>query len=135
MPTDNELLAGQRIVASVRSAFPDDARLIDTSLRDDHFEVEESPHIWLERFSQFTTNAIKRGQYATASEHLNLLSALLTAADEPTIRCIDVAYVESLMWDIEDGNVKHEGWRLIPSNLQSLYTAMWGKQPFMQRTA
>ena len=36
------------------------------------------------------------------------------------------------MWDIEDNEIKRKGWMLIPDNLQALYVAMWGEQPFMQ---
>ena len=132
MSITDEMLAGQKIVASVRGAFPEDAARIDAILRDNCFDVEESPHIWLEHFSQFTTNAIKVSQFDVAKAHLGLISSLLEGADEPSIRCIDVAYVESLLWDIRDARLKHEGWLLIPHNLKSLYIAMWGMGPFMQ---
>ena len=129
-----EIIAAQRVVASVRSAFPREARLIEAGLRDGCYDVEESPHIWLERFSQLTTNAIKEGQQSKASEHFKLLSALLADADEPTTRCIDTAYVESLLWDIKDKKAKSDGWQLIPCNLRSLYIAMWGERSFMHST-
>ena|SRR5690348_16982872 len=132
MSYDMDLRAGQRIVEEVRSAFPCEAQSIDTGLLADYFDIDKSPHVWLERFSQLTTNAIKVGEFSKASTHLKLLSALLTSVDEPTKRCIDVAYVESLMWDIEDNEMKRKGWMLIPNNLQALYVAMWGEQPFMQ---
>ena len=132
MSYEADLRAGQRIVETVRSTFPCEAKPIDTRLRADYFDTEESPHVWLELFSQLTTDAIKVGEFSKASSHLKLLSALLTSADEPTRRCIDVAYVESLMWDIEDNEIKRKGWMLIPDNLQALYVAMWGEQPFMQ---
>ena len=132
MSNDIEILAGQRLVASVRNAFPDEALFVDKRLAEDFYDVEESPHTWLERFSQLTTDAIKDGDRSKALAHLKLLSSLLTAADEPTARCIDVAYVESLLWDIADDDaIKFQGWQLIPSNLQAQYLAMWGERPFM----
>jgi hypothetical protein len=59
----------------------------------------------------------------------------LDRGDEATTRCIDVAYVESLMWDIKDDKLKQKGWKLIPTNLRALYVAMWGEQPFMKGVA
>jgi len=67
-----------------------------------------------------------------ASRQLTLLSQLLAAGDEATARCIDVAYVESLMWDVKDPKMKREGWKLMPSNLRALYVQMWGQQSFMK---
>lgn len=124
-----ESLAALRVVAAVRAAFPAEAAAADAVLEQHGYE--DAPYIWLERFSQFTTDAIKRGDFSLASQHLVLLSRLLAAGDELTARCIDVAYVESLMWDVGDEKLKREGWRLIPDNLRALYVAMWGHPPFM----
>ena len=128
--SDAETVAAFQVVESVRTAFSDEGARVDAILLRDGYE--DAPHIWLEHFSQFTTDAIKRGEFAKATEHLNLLSALVLGGDEPTTRCIDVAYVESLMWDIEDDKLKREGWKLIPANLRVLYVALWGERPFMK---
>lgn len=133
MSASAEDLAALRIVESVRAAFPDEAALVDAVLL--RGEYQDAYFTWVERFSQFTTDAIKRGEFSRATAHLNLLSALLAKGDEPTVRCIDVAYVESLMWDIKDDKLKREGWRLIPANLRALYIAMWGEMPFMKRVS
>lgn len=93
---------------------------------------EGAPFEWVERFSQLTTNAIRRGETSIAKQHLELLSRLLAAGDEATARCIDVAYVEPVMWDVKDAKAKHEGWKLVPENLRALYVQMWGQQPFMK---
>ena len=118
-----------RIVESIRAAWPEEAALIDEDLSACGFE--NAPHIWIERFSQFTTNAIGRGEFSTATRQLHLLSRLLAAGDGETAKCIDVAYVESLMWDIKDVKMKREGWKLMPENLRALYVQMWGQKPFM----
>ncbi len=128
--SDAEHLAASRIVESIRRDCPEEAALIEADLQVCFYE--DAPHIWLERFSQFTTNAIGRGEFSTASRQLNLLSQLLAAGDEATAQCIDVAYVESLMWDVKDPKMKREGWKLIPENLRALYLQMWGKQSFMK---
>lgn len=111
-------------------AFPDEAAAIDELLLRDGYE-EAAYFTWIERFSQLTTDAIKRGDFEKAAGHMNLLSCVFASGDEATKRCIDVAYVESLMWDIKEEKLKREGWRLIPSNLRALYIAMWGERPFM----
>ena len=125
-----EYTAADRVVESIRAAWPEEAALIDADLLACGFE--NAPHIWIERFSQFTTNAIGRGEFSTASRQLDLLSQLLAAGDEETARCIDVAYVESLMWDVKDPKMMREGWKLIPENLRALYVQMWGERPFMK---
>jgi hypothetical protein len=131
MSQNAENLAAGEIVHSVRAAFPDEAVLIDAMLIRDGYD-EEAYFTWLERFSQFTTDAIGRRDFRRAMAQLDLLSGLLTRGDERTKKCIDVAYVESLMWDVRDQKVKFEGWKLMPSNLKALYVAMWGEQPFMK---
>jgi hypothetical protein len=118
------------IVKAIRQTFPEEGRRIDEELDRDGYE--DAPHIWIERFSQYTTDAIRRGDDEAASKHLKLLSRLLSSGGEDAARCIDVAYVESLMWDIKDVKRKSEGWRLIPPNLQALYVQMWGEKPFMK---
>ncbi|RQP25420.1 DUF7674 family protein [Piscinibacter terrae] len=129
MSADARNFADLQIVEAIRAAFPEDAEFIDSALG---IEYENAHHTWVERFSQLTTDAIRRGEFTRAAEHLKLISALLARGDDSTLRCIDVAYVESLMWDIKDESTKREGWKLIPANLKSLYIGMWGEKPFMK---
>ncbi|WP_284620809.1 DUF7674 family protein [Aquabacterium humicola] len=131
MSADPEHLAALRIVEKIRAEFPAEAAEIDEALARDGYV--NAYHTWVERFSQFTTDAIKRGDLTKATAHLNLLSRLLAQGDEFTLRCIDVAYVESLMWDVKDEKIKKSGWKRVPANLRALYVAMWGKRPFMKR--
>jgi hypothetical protein len=131
MSVDTEHLAALRIVESIRTAFPEEAALADQALARDGYD-ENAHFTWLERFSEFTTDAIKQRGFSVATKHLNLLSGLLARGDEATVRCIDVAYVEPLMWDIKDEELKREGWRLFPANIRKLFIAMWAEQPFMK---
>lgn len=126
-------VAAQQLVERIRSAFPEDAVYIDEKLASGGFSVGDVPYLWVEHFSQQTTDALKRGDTRKVKMHFELLSRLLVAADEATVRCIDVAYVESLMWDIKSAKFKRTGWRLMPANLRSLYSIMWGERPFMDR--
>ena len=134
MSENAENIAAGQIVKSVRGAFSDEAALIDAMLLRDGYD-EDAYFTWLEHFSQFTTDAIRRRDFRRAMKHLDLLSRLLARGDERSKKCIDVAYVESLMWDIRDQRLKSEGWQLIPPNLRALYVAMWGEQAFMKGKA
>lgn len=125
-----EQLAASKIVDAVRSAFLEEADAVDEILLKDGYD-EDAYFSWIEHFSQFTTDAIKRMDFDKASSHMSLFSRILSAGSEATIQCIDVAYVESLMWDIQDVNLKREGWKRMPSNLKRLYIATWGERPFM----
>jgi hypothetical protein len=128
-----QTVAAQRVVEGIRTAFPADAETIDTLMTSEGFDPKDAPHIWIEHFSQRTTDALKGGCTAEAESHLSLLSRLLDTADDDTEKCIDVASVESLMWDLKDEKKKTEAWALVPTNLIKLYVAMWGGQHFMDK--
>jgi hypothetical protein len=130
MSSDTAYAAARQVVDALRASFPKEAVLVDQALLSSGYE--DAPHTWVERFSQCTTDAIGRGEFSTAEQHLKLVSTLLAHGDENTHRCVDVAYVESLMWDIKDEKIKRQGWRLIPANLRTLYMDMWGEKPFMK---
>lgn len=130
MQEDPEYSAALRVVDEIRRAFPAEGAEIDVAHSRDGYEG--APHIWIERFSQLTTNEIRRKEFAKACAHLNVLSRLVASGDESTRRCIDVAYVESLMWDIKDEKIRKAGWKVIPTNLRALYIEMWGERPFMK---
>ncbi len=131
MPNHANALAETKVIQAIRNLFPKEAERIDEFVASSKGD-KTTTYIWLEHFSQFTTDAIKRGDFENAEKHLKLLSNLILNADETTNRFIDVAYVESLMRDIKDKKLKRQGWKLIPENLKALYIAMWGKQDFMK---
>jgi hypothetical protein len=130
MSSDANKVAALRIVESIRRAFPKEATIVDAIVQRDGFE--NAHYIWVEQFSQLTTDAIRTGDYEKSKAHLILLSGVLGRGDDATKRCIDVAYVAPLMWDIKDDKLKREGWKLVPENLRSLYMKMWGQRPFMK---
>lgn len=129
---DRDDFAARRLVEVIRNAFPDDAAWVDTQTQAQGFERTEAPYIWVGQFSQCTTNSMKGHDQTRAESHLGLMSAQLSTADSPTVRCIDVAYSETLMWDLDDER-KRQCWPLIPQNLQELYIGMWGEQPTMRK--
>jgi hypothetical protein len=75
MSSDPEYSAALRIVEKLRAAFPEQASQVDAAMARDHYG--EAPHIWIERFSQLTTNAIRRGDTGIAAKHLDRVAALL----------------------------------------------------------
>lgn len=125
--------AAQQLVEKIIAAFPDDVAWVNARMQSQGFEPNEAPYIWVEQFSQRTTDTLKARDNAKAELHLKLMSNLLLTADVPTAKCIDVAYVESLMWDMEDEE-KKQGWLLIPQNLRDLYIETWGSRPFMGKS-
>lgn len=131
MSDSRELLSARDIVLSVRASFREAAEDIDANMLSCGYD-EDATHAWLERFSQLTTDAIKRKDFDTARGHLSLMSRLLSSCGEEATKCIDVAYVESLLWDIRDETLKREGWKIIPANLRALYLAMWRERDFMK---
>jgi hypothetical protein len=132
MSKNEDTQAARRIVKSIRLVFPEDAAAIDALLLQDGYEVSDFTYPWIDWFSQFTTDAIKKRDFLKAEKHLKLLSHLLEGGNAEITRCIDISYVEPLMWNIYDNELKKEGWKLFPINLRVLYLDMWEEQPFMK---
>ncbi|MCA9233807.1 MAG: hypothetical protein KDA57_24435 [Planctomycetales bacterium] len=131
MSDDTMLLSALDMVASIRRAFPGESALIDDRLQHHGFSAEESPYRWVEEFSQLTTEAIEAREYSTAQGYLQFMSRALEGASTPTANCIDVYYVEALMWSTKDDRTLRAGWGIVPVNLRNLYVEMWGERPFM----
>jgi len=129
MNPDN--FAAQQLVEKIIAAFPDDSAVVDARVQSQGFEPKDAPYIWIEQFSQLTTDALKAGDTTKARSHLQLISGLLDSPDGASANCVDVAYVEPLMWNMSEEE-KKQGWLAIPQNLRNLYVAMWGKRPFME---
>jgi len=133
---DNNDFAASKLVEAIRAAFPEDAAWVDKQVQAQGFERTEASYIWVERFSQCTTNYLKAPDQSKAGSHLGLISALLGIAqrtnDSAMVRCIDVAYSENLMFDMNEER-KKQCWPLIPQNLKTLYVDMWGGMPFMRK--
>ena len=57
-------------------------------------------------------------------KHLIFFSRQFDMGSESVKSCIDVSYVENLMWDLEIEDKKW-AWSLFPENLKTLYIDMW----------
>jgi len=126
--------SANKLIERIRSAFPEDAWVADKRTTDLGFDPHDTPPQWIEHFSRRTTDALTGGDNDRATAHLALLSGLLRIADSTTLECIDVYYVEPLMWGMS-AEAKRDAWKLIPKNLQDWYVRMWGQQPFMGKHA
>lgn len=129
--TDAEQIA---LLDAICATFPEVAEELDRTLKD---VWEYGPHdrhrVWtdlIERFSQITTDAIRRNDEQTARAYLSFIEDKYRSAGAHARKAIDVYYVESLLWDIKDVKQKTWGWSLIPKPLQDLYVAMWGQPEF-----
>ena len=117
-----------QLVKDISARFPIDAQLIAARIEELGYEPDAFT-AWFEQFSQRTTEAIRNGDETSARGHLALMSQRMETADKIVTEYIDVYYVESLMWNLDDKKKKW-GWSLIPNNLRKLYVAMWGEPSF-----
>jgi len=122
MAASNSVLEMRQAIAG---RFPDEARRADTRLVDGYFDPDAHA-TWLEEFSQATTDAMKKRDEKAVKDQLSFMSEQLVHGDAVVRQHIDVFYVESLMWDLDE-TLKSWAWGLIPSNLKELYVAMWGE--------
>jgi len=121
----------ENFIKEIRVKFPDVSINIDNWLEHQGYTEDDKMYTsMMEAFSQSTTDHIKEKNTESAQMHLNYISNKLMSASTKEYEYIDVYYVESLMWDIEDKSILKYGWNLMPNNLKKLYTDMWEKKPF-----
>jgi hypothetical protein len=122
------------LLDAIYDEFPEVAEDLDRTLKYNwEYEPHERNKMWtglIERFSQLTTDAISRGDEATAKRYLRFMEKQYSAGGEDIKKAVDVYYVESLLWDIKDNKKKEWGWSLIPGKLQRLYINLWGEPKF-----
>jgi hypothetical protein len=87
--------------------------------------------MWLETFAD-VTNGLLKGTCSNpthlrdAQAHLAYMERKIVDGTASARRTIDVSYVENLMFQFSDKE-KRAAWKLFPSNIKALYTAMWGE--------
>jgi hypothetical protein len=119
----------EKFILEIREVFPDVAARIDGWLNHLGFEPEDKMYTSMfEALSQATADTIKIRDKDTALKHLKYMSQKLTNATNAEREYIDVYYVEPLLWDIKDSELRKWGWSLIPENLRELYVGVWGAQ-------
>jgi ribonucleotide reductase beta subunit family protein with ferritin-like domain len=81
------------------------------------------------QFCELTNKAMRNRDENTLLKHLNYMSRKLRTANKTEYEYIDVSYVESLMWNVNNEESKW-AWQFFPENIKDLYTAMWGSPKF-----
>ena len=89
----------------------------------------EGEYLWLEALAEVTNMHSHRHNEEEVQEELRFFSRQYDRGDDTVRNCIDVSYVENLMWNLDSGDKKWL-WAQIPENLKSLYVAMWGEPSF-----
>jgi len=119
------------LIEEIRLKFPEVALEMDQWLIRQGFDEESKAYFaMIEAFSNATTAAIKRKDKDTVLKYLLFMEEKLKSANETESKYIDVYYVESLMWDINDPELYQWGWSLIPEKLKKLYLEVWDEPRF-----
>jgi hypothetical protein len=127
MKKDSEI---RGFVKSIRQALPDAAAKTDEIMRGRGFDSEEDAEfIWVEALADVTNMYIRRRNQEEVERELSFFSKQWDRGTDIVRNCIDVSYVENLLWDLASED-KEWAWPQIPENLQKLYVAMWGKPGF-----
>lgn len=119
-------------IQEIRAKFPEVSKFMNSMLERQGYNLEDKAHaVEMEAFSQATNDAINAGNLSLAKSYLSYVSRKLNIASPKETEYIDVYYVESLLWDVQDSRIKKRGWSIIPENLKALYVDMWGEPAFL----
>jgi hypothetical protein len=114
-----------------RSCFPNAARKTDEKMKNMGFDNEDKAYFtWIESFADITNALIHERMQVEVEKHLIFFSQQFEIGSESVKNCIDVSYVENLMWNL-DSEDKTWAWSLIPENLKSVYIDMWDESSWM----
>ncbi len=108
---------------AIAEYFPKEAEEVDAQMLD--FD-DDAYEVWLERFCDVTSDAMKRRDAVQVDAYLSFVSQQLTDADEDMRSALNVAYAENLMSNL-DVDAKRWAWPRVPANLKRLYLEMWGE--------
>ena len=117
-------------VAAIRQMLPNAAAKTDQIMIGRGFELEEEAHyLWIEALADVSNSLIREKNENEFKKHMDYFSVQYDQGSESVKNCIDVSYVENLMWDLKAEDKK---WALplIPDNLMKLYDAMGGQPSF-----
>jgi hypothetical protein len=97
---------------------------------DDGWEPDpEDPYLWFERLSNAINQVMVRGEVRTDIQQLfAFISNAFLSGDEELYKCIDVAFVENLFWQVPVAQCD-KYWSVLPDPLQKLYIGFFGRLP------
>ncbi|MBW1783419.1 MAG: hypothetical protein JRL30_22085 [Deltaproteobacteria bacterium] len=115
---------------AIRRALPNAAAKTDKIMHERGYESEEdSEHLWVEALADVTNAHIQQRNQKEVKTQLRFFSEQFDRGPDAVKNCIDVSYVENLMWNLPPEDKKWV-WPQIPENLQHLYIAIWGLPRF-----
>ena len=118
------------LVEDIRNTFPADAKKADEMEIGLGHEIEWNlHHLWIETFADVSNNLIRNRLKHELEAHFNYFENQFNIGSESVKSCIDVSYVENLMWNLEQDDKKW-AWPLFPQSLRSIYVAIWGEPNF-----
>jgi hypothetical protein len=109
---------------SIKERYPVIAAKADTEferLWGDFLDDEYYSYSWFEALANALNKEMKHGiRAAEYGELLSVISATFESGDEDVRKCIDVAFVENLFWQVSpDRSAIY--WMALPENLKGLY--------------
>lgn len=117
----------QDLVKNIRQALPGAADQTDRLMADSGFDQEEEAHyLWMEALAEVANELICQKDEGELKALLAHLSSEYDSGSGAVKNCIEVSFVENLLWDLEPDE-KAWAWPRIPDNLAKLYTATQGK--------
>jgi hypothetical protein len=120
----------REFLRAIRNALPDAAAKTDEIMRGRGFDSDEdAEYLWVEALADLTNIHIRQRNQTDLRKELAFFSMQIDQGTETVKNCINVSYVENLMFDLASEDKKW-AWPQIPENLKKLYLAMWGKASF-----
>ena len=127
METDRDVA---NLVEAIRKALPEAAKWTDGKMMALGFALNDNLyHLWIEALADVTNDAIRERREDILKEQTSFMAQQYQMGSEEVKKCIDVSYVENLMWELEARD-KAWAWPLFPDDVRKLYVAMWGEPRF-----
>src|SRR5690606_38430088 len=91
--------------------------------------VQDDSYIWFESVSNALNNEMQRSSYLKeAQKFFEFVESVFRQGSSEVKKCIDVALVENLFWQVPAQKVAPY-WQVLPSALQALYVGFHGRAP------
>lgn len=115
---------------AIRLALPDAAVRTDEIMCEHGLDSHENAeYLWVEALADVTNRQIRQRNQKKVTTQLLFLSEQFEHGTDTVKNCIEVSYVENLMWNLNSEDKKW-AWPQIPENFQRLYIAMWDQPIF-----
>jgi hypothetical protein len=117
---------------SARSKFPDLTEKADRQhigYWDESPTEEHDSYIWFESVSRALNREMQGGHYIKECQvFFQFVDSVLRTGSDEVKKCIDVAFVENLFWEVSPGKAGPY-WQVLPQRLQKLYLDFHARSP------